>query len=193
MDAPPGVRDLASLTKIDAGYVSRVLSLLDSEALIPRGARGRIESVDWAALLPRWAQDAPLDSRGHVGTFLEPCGLVALQRRLAKFEAPYAISLSLAAVTLAQLAPARLATIWVRDAGAAAAALVLRPADTGANVMLVETDDDAVFEGTAERDGLRYATPSLVAADLLTSPGPGPQEGEELIVWMTSNERRWGR
>ncbi len=72
MKAPPGVRELAALTKIDAGYVSRVLSLLDSEALITRGARGRIESVDWPALLRRRAHDAPIDSGGHVGTFLEP-------------------------------------------------------------------------------------------------------------------------
>lgn len=189
----PGVRELAALTKIDAGYVSRVLSLLDSEALITRGGRGRIESVDWPALLRRWAQDAPLDSRGRVGTFLEPRGLSALQARLSKFDAPYAITGSLAAVTLAPLAPARLATVWVRDAAGAAAALLLRPADTGANVMLVETDDDAVFEGTTERDGLRYAAPSLVAADLLTSPGRGPQEGEELIAWMMSNEEHWRR
>ena len=193
LKAPPRVRELAALTKIDAGYVSRVLSLLDSEALITRSPRGRIESVDWPALLRRWAQDAPLESRGQVGTFLEPRGLSALQGRLAKFEAPYAITGSLAAVTLAPLAPVRLAMLWVRDAGAAAAALALRPADTGANVLLVESADDAAFEGTTDRDGLRYAPPSLVAADLLTSPGRGPQEGEELITWMMSNEDRWRR
>ena len=193
MKAPPGVRELAALTNIDAGYVSRVLSLLDSEALITRGGRGRIESVDWPALLRRWAKDAPLDSRGNTGMFLEPRGLSALRTRLAKLDAPYAITGSLAAVALAPLAPARLATVWVRDATSAAAALLLRTADAGANVMLVETDDDAVFEGTTERDGLHYAAPSLVAADLLTSPGRGPQEGEELIAWMMSNEKRWRR
>ena len=193
LKTPPGVRDLAELTTTDAGYVSRVLSLLDSEALITRGGRGRIESVDWPALLRRWAVDAPLDSRGNICTFLEPRGLSALQARLAKFEAPYAITGSVAAIALAPIAPARLATVWVRDAAAAAAALALRPADTGANVMLIETDDDGVFEGAAERDGLRYAAPSLVAADLFTSPGRGPQEGEELIDWMKANEDRWRR
>lgn len=193
MKAAPGVRELAALTKIDAGYVSRVLSLLDSEALITRGRRGRIESVDWSALLRRWAKDAPLDSRGNVDTFLEPRGLSTLQARLSKFDAPYAITGSLAAVTLAPLAPARFATLWVRDAAAAAAALALRPGGPGANVMLVETDENAVFEGTTERDGLRYAAPSLVAADLLTSPGRSPQEGEALIAWMMSNEDRWRR
>jgi hypothetical protein len=38
---PPGVRELASLAQIDAGYVSRVLALLDTEALITRDAGPR--------------------------------------------------------------------------------------------------------------------------------------------------------
>lgn len=42
-----------------------------------------------------------------------------------------------------------------------------------------------------KRDGVWYAAPSQVAADLLTSPGRGPAEGEELIGWMMSNEDKW--
>lgn len=190
---PPGVRELAALTKIDAGYVSRVLSFLDSEALITRVGRGRIESVDWPALLRRWAREAPLDSRGTVHTFLEPRGLSALLARLAKVDGLYAITGSLAAVALAPIAPARLATFWVRDAVTAASTFGLRPADVGANVMLVEAGDDSVFEGAAQREGVWYAAPSQVAADLLTSPGRGPQEGEELIEWMKANEEKWRR
>lgn len=190
---PPGVRELAALTKIDAGYVSRVLAFLDSEALISRVGRGRMESVDWPALLRRWAQEAPLESRGTVRTFLEPRGLSALVGRLAKLEQPYVVTGSLAAVAIAPIAPARLATIWVSDAAAAASALSLRPADAGANVMLVEAGDESVFEGAAQREGVWYAAPTQVAADLLTSPGRGPQEAEELIEWMKANEETWRR
>lgn len=190
---PPGVRELAALTKIDAGYVSRVLAFLDSEALITRVGRGRMESVDWPALLRRWAEEAPLESRGTVRTFLEPRGLSALVSRLGKLEQPYAITGSLAVVALAPIAPARLATLWVTDSAAAASALSLRPADAGANVMLVEAGDESGFEGAAQREGIWYAAPSQVAADLLTSPGRGPQEGEELIDWMKTNEEAWRR
>lgn len=190
---PPGVRELATLAKIDAGYVSRVLSFLDSEALITRRGRGRIESVDWAGLLRRWAQEAPLDSRGQLRTFLEPRGLSALRARLAKLDAPYAITGSLAAATLAPIAPARLATIWVRDAAGVVEGLALRPADAGANVMLIEAGDESVFDGTTQREGLWYAALAQVAVDLLTSPGRGPQEGEALIDWMKTNEEKWRR
>lgn len=193
LKSPPGVRELAALIKIDAGYVSRVLSFLDSEALIKRVGRGRIESVDWPALLRRWAQEAPLDARGRLGTFLEPRGLSALKARLAKLDTPYAITGGLAAATLAPLAPARLATLWVPDVSAAATSLALRPADAGVNVVLVEALDDAVFEGVVRREGLWYAAPTQVAVDLLTSPGRGPQEGEALIDWMRANEDRWRR
>ena len=185
---PPGVRELAALTKVDAGYVSRVLSFLDSEALITRGGRGRMESVDWPALLRRWGQEAPLDARGTVRTFLDPRGISALLTRLAKFDGPYAVTGSLAAAAVAPIAPTRLATLWVRDAITAASTLCLRPADSGANVMLVEAADESVFDAATERDGVWYAAPSQVAADLLTSPGRGPQEAEALIDWMKANE-----
>lgn len=193
LKTPPGVRELAALTKIDAGYVSRVLSFLDSEALITRVGRGRIEIVDWPALLRRWAQEAPLDTRARLRTFLEPRGLSTLQARLAKLDGSYAITGSLAAAIIAPLSPARLATLWVPDTNAAATSLALRPADAGANVVLAEALDDTVFDDVVQRDGLWYAAPAQVAVDLLTSPGRGPQEGEELIDWMKTNEDEWRR
>ena len=190
---PPGVRELAAATKIDAGYVSRVLAFLDSEALVTRVGHGHMESVDWPALMRRWAQEAPLEARGKARMFLEPRGLSGLISRLAKSEERYAITGALAAAAFAPVAPARLATIWVRDAAQAASHLGLRPAETGANVLLVEPADESVFEGAVQRDGVWYAAPSQVAADLLTSPGRGPAEGDELINWMQANEEAWRR
>lgn len=190
---PPGVRELAARTKIDAGYVSRVLTLLETEALITRVGRGRLESVDWPALLRRWATEAPLESRGDVQTYLDPRGISALSTRLGKSDERYVVTGSLAAAALAPVAPARLATVWIRDATGAATRLGLRPTDAGANVLLIEPGDDGVFEGATARDDVWYAAPSQVAVDLLTSPGRGPAEGEELISCMQENEETWRR
>lgn len=187
----PGVRELAAATRVDAGYVSRVLSLLDSEALITRGGRGRIERVDWPALLRRWAREAPLESRGEVRSFLEPRGLSSLLPRVGESGGTYAVTGGLAAARFAPIAPARLAVIWVRSSATTAERLELRPAESGANVLLVEPTDDLVFEGATEHRGVRYAAPSQVAADLLTSPGRGPAEGEALLKWMRENEEAW--
>lgn len=189
--APPGVRELATLTGTDAGYVSRVLAFLDAEALIVRSARGRLERVDWQALLRRWAAEAPLETRGVTRTYLEPRGLRSLMGHLANSNFRYAITGSTAAARLSPIAPPRLSTIWVDDAAVAAAQLGLRVADAGANVLLVEAGDESAFEGVVAHEGLCYAAPSLVAADLLTSPGRGPAEGEELLTWMARNEEVW--
>ncbi|QAT88539.1 hypothetical protein EJ065_7014 [Corallococcus coralloides] len=190
---PLGVRELAALTKIDAGYVSRVLTLLDTEALIRRVGHGRIQEVDWPALLKRWAQDAPLESRGHARTYLEPRGLSSFVARLAQSDARYAVTGSLAGATFAPTAPTRLATVWIQDAAEVASRLGLRAVDAGANLLLVEPGDEGVFEGSSQRDGVWYAAPSQVAADLLTSPGRGPAEGEALLGWMVANEEDWRR
>lgn len=189
----PGVRELAALTGTDPGYVSRVLSLLETEALLTRGGRGSAAQVDWPALLRRWAQDAPLSSRGAIGTYLTPRGFGALEEQLARFDQPYAITGSIAAVVLAPIAPPRLATIWVSDAAAASLALSLPQVDSGANVLLVEAPDGTPFERRVSRDGVWHASPALVASDLLTSPGRGPQEGEALLQWMIRNEASWRR
>jgi hypothetical protein len=190
---PPGVRELATLTRVDPGYVSRVLAYLDTEALITRVGHGRMQSVDWPALLRRWAEAAPLESRGEVRTYLEPRGLAALIARLGKSQERYAVTGSLAAASLAPIAPARLAVVWIQDAVQAASRLRLRPAEAGANALLIEPGDEGIFEGAAQRDGVWYAAPSQVAADLLTSPGRGPAEAEELIRWMQANEDQWRR
>ena len=188
---PPGVRVLAARAGVDAGYVSRVLALLETEALITRGERGRIRQVDWVRLLRRWAREAPLESRGRVVSFLEPRGLSALLERLGKSNLRYAVTASLAGAKIAPIAPPRLATTYVTDAHAAAEQLGLRAVDSGANVLLVEVTDDGVFERAEVKEGVTYAAPSQVAADLLTSPGRGPAEGEELISWMMQHEEAW--
>jgi hypothetical protein len=190
---PPGVRELALLTKLDAGYVSRLLSFLDTEALVTRVGRGRLDTVNWSALLQRWAQEAPLQSRGAVTTYLEPRGLAAFVSRLAKSDERYAVTGSLAAAAFAPVTPARLAIVWIRDAKEAARRLGLRETDAGANVMFIDPSDDSVFDGSTEREGVSYVAPSELAADLLTSPGRGPTEGEELLRWMQSNEEAWRR
>ncbi|HEU4407688.1 MAG TPA: hypothetical protein VFS43_20660 [Polyangiaceae bacterium] len=188
---PPGVRELAAAAGVDAGYTSRVLAFLDSEALVTRVGHGRLQSVNWPALLRRWALDAPLEARGAIGTYLEPRGLPSFLARLGKSTETYAVTGSLAAARFAPSASSRLGTVWVRDAKEAAVRLGLRPADSGANVLLIEPSDEGVLRGAAQHEGVVYAAPSQVAADLLTSPGRGPAEAEELIAWMQEHEDVW--
>ena len=133
----------------------------------------------------------PLSSRGKQTMCLEPRGLATLSSRLGASDVRYAVTGTLAVSGLAPVAAAHLAVVYVDDANAALSALDLRIAERGANVMLIEPEDEWVFEGSALRNGLSAVAISQAAADLLTSPGCGPAEAEALIAWMEENERAW--
>lgn len=188
--SPPGVRELAEITGVNPGYVSRILALLDQEALIER-SRGRIVSVDWPRLLERWAQDVPLSSRGTQTMCLDPRGLAALTSRLRKATLHYAVTGTLAVAEFAPVTATHLAVVYVDNAAQAMGALELRIAERGANVLLIEPEDSGVFAGSTMRNGLHVVAVSQAAADLLTSPGRGPAEAEALIAWMRENEEAW--
>ena len=89
------------------------------------------------------------------------------------------------------MAPSRLAVMFVDDIDYVAERLALRPTEAGANVILAEPFDLVVYERARELDGITYAALSQNAADLLTSPGRGPREAEELMEWMARNAGNW--
>ena len=112
-----------------------------------------------------------------VQTFLEPRGLGTLIERLAASDLDYVVTGSLAAERVAAYAPARLATVYVRDLPGAADALRLRRTETGANVALAGGKYEVVFDQTEIVDvRLRVAALSQVAVDLLSGPGRNPSE-----------------
>ena len=192
---PLGTREIAKLAGIDPGYVSRLLTMLERDDLVGREPRGPITRIDWANLLRAWTRDYSLGSSNLTTSYLQPRGLPALldalRRQQGEDGLAYAISGSLAAARRAPIAPARLGVIYVKRLDEAAQALGLLPAETGANVLLVEPFDSVVFDRTTLDDGLRYVAPSQAAADLLTSSGRGPEEAEALIEWMLANEGAW--
>ncbi len=188
---PYGVRELAKRAKLPAPTLSRVIDFLDREALLRKDERAVVQEIDWAGTIRRWVQDYAFSKSNRVVTFLEPRGLSDLRLKLSKAKWAYATTGSLAASLVAPVAAPRLAQLYVRDIEAAADALELKRADAGANVMLAEAFDDVVYDRTLRRDGLVCAALTHVAADLLTSPGRGPAEAEELLQWMKANDAAW--
>jgi hypothetical protein len=128
---------------------------------------------------------------GRTTSFLAPRGLQAVVDALKKRRGGYTVSGSWAANLLAPIAPARLLLCFADEVPALAKRLDLRQVETGMNVILAQPFDPVVAERTSKRDGLTIAAPSQIAADLLTSPGRGPNEAEALIEWMGQNEDAW--
>jgi hypothetical protein len=189
---PYGVRDFASRAGLSPASASRLFDLLDREALIERDSpRSPVRKVEWAGLLRRWADDYSFAKSNRVEAVLEPRGLPALLRKLASYPPAYAVTGSQAAYRLEPIAPTRLAMLFVDDARRAIKELELRPTDAGANVLLAEPFDAVVFERTQSADGVRYAAPSQVVADLLNGPGRSPQEAEALLEWMERHRAAW--
>jgi hypothetical protein len=190
---PYGVRDLAARAQTPVASVSRVIGLLENEALITRDARGGIATVAWPPLIQRWIEDYSLAGSNTIQTYLEPRGLEALLAKLRATTWRYAVTGSLAAVRFAPVAPPRLAVVYVDNSAVAAADLKLKRVDRGINVLLAEPFDPVVYERTTSHDDVVYAAASQVAADLLTSSDRGPAEGEALLSWMEEHEDVWRR
>jgi hypothetical protein len=188
---PFGIRALAERSQTPVSSVSRVVDLLDREALLTRDERGKVLEVRWQELIQRWTQDYALTTSNTVHTCLEPRGLEALLRKLGEATFPYAVTGSLAATRVAPLASPRLAAIFVMNSDLATNQLALRKAESGANVLLIQPFDAVVFERAIRSERVTYAAFSQVAADLLTGPGRGPEEGEALLQWMKEHEDAW--
>jgi hypothetical protein len=190
---PYGVSEIAAATGLVPGYVSRLLDALDREALIERARRGRVQDVDIAALLRRWAESYDLLATNAASMFISPSGAAEVLSRIAGLAAPEAVAVSgsFAAVRLAPVAAPALLVAYCDRVDELAKALGLLGADEGANVALLRPYDPVVWERTTQDRAVRYVAPSQVAVDCLTGTGRMPAEGEAMISWMTANESAW--
>lgn len=190
---PWKTRGLAEAAGTSLGSTSRTVDFLTREALIERGGSGSIVDVDWRALLERWSQDYDLVKRRRVMGLIAPRGASSIEDTLRGLKQTYAITGSLAAARWAPYADARLGIVYTTSAEELRVAADLREAPGSPNVLLIEPDDDLVFERTVQENGVRLAAPSQVAVDLLGGSGRNPEEGLALMRWMEANEARWRR
>jgi hypothetical protein len=188
---PYGVRDLAKRASVPLGSLSRTLDLLDREGLVTRGDRGDVFDLDWERAIRRWTEDYEFARSNRLTYYLDPRSLSAVQRKLADAKWQYAITGATAAQRFAPITPTRQIAVYVDDIDGAADRLRLRPAEAGANVVLVEPYDPVVFERTWKHDDIQLVAATQLAADLLTGPGREPSEGNELLSWMRANEGEW--
>jgi len=192
--APPmTVPELVKRSDVSTGAGYRVVEFLEREDLLERRRQGPITRVDWRTILERWAEDYELNLQEGPVRMLEPRGVEAAMKRLrtAEPDGRYVLTGSAAAAFFEKYAQTRMALIYAERPAELAERLELRPVETGANVLLVRPTDEVVFARSTNRDGLRVAAPSQIAADLLNGPGRSPAEADALLDWMQSNESIW--
>ncbi len=187
---PYGVRELAESTSASAPTLSRVLDLLEREAIVTR-VRGGVSAVDWKGVIRRWTEDYDQTDSNTSTMALEPRGISALEKKLRATKLPYVATGAFAAQRFDPIAPAALVAVYVNDSIQFIQQLDLRETEAGANVVIIEPLDQVVFDRAVDRDGLRCVAPSQLAADLLTGPGREPSQGEHVLTWMEKNEHVW--
>jgi hypothetical protein len=190
---PYSVKEISEAVGLTPGYVSRLLDTLDREAIIGRARRGRVEEVNFEALLRRWADNYDLLKTNNARAFIAPAGATASLPRFADsaIDTRVAITGSFAANRLAPIAAPALLAVYVDDVDSVISCLRLLPADEGANIVLLKPFDSVVYDRTVQVDGLSYVAPSQAVVDCLTGNGRMPQEGEALLAWMKQNESLW--
>ncbi|MBV8582252.1 MAG: hypothetical protein JOZ86_16640 [Candidatus Eremiobacteraeota bacterium] len=190
VSAPLKVREIAQGTNVHPGNVSRILDLLERDLLVRR-SRGAVEEVEWKDLIRRWGPDLAKDRK--METCLAPRGVDDELARLRNADLPYALTGSYASASLAPaVIPASL-DIYVKSVREARAALALHEAEGVGNVRLIEAFDRVAFERTIVWDDLILASPSQIAADLVTLPRRSADELNELFSWMERNAADWRR
>jgi len=189
---PWRMRELAEEARTSLGSTARTVEFLDREALVVRD-KGTVVDVDWAGLLRRWAQEYDVATRRRVGRFLAPRGLDSVEDALRDTGEDYVVSGSLAARRVAPYADARLGLIFATNTQRLAEALGVRATPTRPNVLIVEGEDELPFVRSALSDGVRFAAPSQVYADLMSGPGRSTEEAGALLEWMQANEPSWRR
>ena len=113
---PYSTGELAKRSGASLATTSRVVTLLDREAILTREGRGTVTDLAWVELIERWTQDYSVLKANTARSFIEPRGLDVLRKKLSETTAQYAVTGSLAGQIPTSVAPARLAMIYARDA-----------------------------------------------------------------------------
>ena len=188
---PLGVRDLAAIADVSPGSVSKLLPTLASEGIIDRDERGAVVAVRHRALIQRWARDYSFTkTNGSVRYFIAPRGLDRTLSRLSDVSMSVALTGSEAARRLlpegaTSVVPLRLLALYAETPDTVSEELGLIPAElASANVVAAVPQDGRVLSNVV-------APLALVLADLLTLPGRGDAEAEQLMDALARTDEAW--
>ncbi|OLL17848.1 MULTISPECIES: hypothetical protein [unclassified Rhodococcus (in: high G+C Gram-positive bacteria)] len=181
------VPELIRLSGASTGATYRVVEVLGERELIRRIPRGPITMVHWEKMLRAWAADRkPCTTRG----FGAPDGVGTVRADLSE---PLDLSYAITGLGATDYAAAEVLEVYADDPDAFAQALGLRPVDRGADVVVATPWSSVVFERMRRRDGLRFAAPSQVYADLLAGPFRNLNAAEHLLAALTADQSAWRR
>lgn len=175
-------KELAEVTRLDPGQVSRVVRRLEDDALLERQG-GELRPRDPDLLLDAWADAYRFDRHDFVTGHLSGTGVELareLDERLGE-DVDHAFTGLPAAWAIDEHARFRLVSVYVAgNPRAAADAVGLRRGVRGANVQLIGPDDVGVFDGRDVVDGLPCVSTVQVILDLQQLPERAREAADQL-------------
>ena len=188
-------REIALATDVDEGYTSRVVGRLEDENLVFRDKTGAIRPRDPSLLLDAWREEYDFEKhrilQGHVAARSGDTLLRALAETLNDYGADHAASGLAAAWLITRFAGFRLVTFYLREQPSAELldGLSFREEARGANVWLAVPNDEGVFHGASEQEGVRCVHPVQIYLDL----GAHPERAAEVATELRERYSSWRR
>lgn len=186
-------RDLVEATRLGDGAVSRIVRRLAEERLLELDG-GHLRPRDPGLLLDAWQVAYRPDRHDRIPAHVSGVGMDLaheLSRRLGAARVEHAFTGFPAAWLLDAHVSFRLVSVYVvGDPRQVISEIGARPAQGGANVEVVGPNDDDVFTGGRELDGLRCVAPVQVYLDLGGLPERSAEAASELrrrLLWPVAD------
>jgi hypothetical protein len=179
-------REIAQATDMDEGFTSRIVSKLEDDDLILRQDDGAIAVRDPNLLLDAWREDYDFSKhrilRGHAPARSGEALLGQLSESLDKAGVRYAATGLAAAWRMTRSAGFRIVTLYLSEGPSRTVLerLGVREGPQGSNLWLVVPNDQGVFHGASDQDGVRCVHPVQVYLDLFAHPERSKEAAEEL-------------
>ena len=181
-------RALAKATGLDEGFTSRIVRQLEEQRLVARDAAGELKIADYDVLLEAWREAYDFSKhhivRGHIAARSGDEILRRVSDQLKRDKLEHAATGLAGAWLLNQFAGFRLVVFFVSQMPSAEARQTMgfHEEQKGENVWLVVPNDEGVFDGAAERDGIRCVHPVQVYMDLKNHPERSAEAAEQLCA-----------
>jgi len=177
-------------TRLDKGYASRVLATLRGQALIRQGGGGYTVN-DRDLLLKAWESHYDFSKHRCIKGVMPARSGEEAMRKIASVVGHdrYAATGLAGAWFIDHFANFRTASVYLRDEPGEKlyGDLSFVPTEKGANVWLVRPNDEGVFDGRGEYEGVVCAHPVQVYLDL----GGHPERAAEAAAHLRSTQLSW--
>jgi len=160
---------------LDEGFTSRIVRQLEEQRLVARDKNGAVKVADYDAMLDAWREACDFFKhhivRGHIAARSSDDVLRRLAAQLKQSQIEHAVTGLAGAWLLNQFAGFRLVVFYVGQMPSAGALneMGFHEEQRGENVWLVVPNDEGVFHGAVEHEGIRCVHPVQVYLDLKKS------------------------